>query len=136
MSDVPGSPTQLSMMWTDFLLRHHWSRRRYRIDSQREAIHLADNYAFSRGDIQRGDGVPDFSVDEDFSARRQGRFGDTDFPNQPLLSGHNLVAPGAHSDAHQKCGNQAERNSDRKRRHEPDSHLRNRAIDQQEASND
>jgi len=39
-------------------LRHHRPRGRYRIDSEREAIDLADYDAFSGGDGDGGDGVP------------------------------------------------------------------------------
>jgi len=44
--------------------------RRYRIDSQRESIDLAYYYAFSGGNRDCGDGVPQLAVHEHFSRWR------------------------------------------------------------------
>ena len=61
------------------LLRHDWSCRRYGIDSQREAIDLADDDAFSGGDGDGGDGVPQLAVHEHFSGRGERGLRDSDF---------------------------------------------------------
>ena len=62
-------------------LRHHWSCRRYGIDSKRESIDLAHDDAFSGGNGDGGNGVPQLAVHEDFSGRRERGFGNSDFAN-------------------------------------------------------
>jgi len=95
-----------------YSLRHHCSRRRYGINSQREAIDLAHDDFFSGGNGDGGDGVPKLAVHEHFSGRREHGLGDADFSDQALFAGDNLVAAGAHGDAHQEGGDESERDAD------------------------
>src|SRR5260370_34417866 len=71
-------------------LGHDWSCRRYGIDSQREAIDLAHDAAFSGGNRDGGDGVPQFAVYENFSGRRERGLRELEFADESLFAGDNL----------------------------------------------
>ena len=75
-------------------------------------------------------------MDENFSAGSQRGFGDADFAYQTLFAGYDLVAAGAHRDAHQEGGDDSEWNAHRQRGYQADAHFRNRPIYQQQAADD
>src|SRR6266496_2052136 len=52
-----------------FSSRHHGLAHSHRIDTENESVDLEDDDAFSRGDFDGGNGIPEFSVDEDLSRR-------------------------------------------------------------------
>lgn len=107
---------------------------RYGIDSEGQAVDLADYDLFSGGDGDSGDGVPEFAVDEDFSGRGELGFRDTDFADQALLAGDDFVAAGADGDAHQESGDDSERDAHGEGGGEADAHFGDGAVDQEQAA--
>ena len=58
----------------------------------------------------------------------------SDFADQSLFAGDNLVAAGAHGDAHQECRDDSERNADGERGHETNAHFGNGRVDQKQSA--
>ena len=56
--------------------------------------------------------------------------GDSDFADQSLFAGDNFVAAGAHGDAHQKGGDNSERDADGERGRQMDAHFGDGRVDQ------
>ena len=110
-------------------LRHYWSRCCYGVDSEREPIDPAHDDAFSGGNGDRGDGVPKLAVDKNFSGRRERGLRNSDFANHSLFAGDNLVAAGAHGDAHEKGRNKSERDADGERGQGVDAHFGDGRVD-------
>ncbi len=105
-----------------------------RLDLEQESVDAAHDDGLAGGHIGGGDGVPEFAVDEDLSARGKRGLRDSGFADHSLSAGDHLVAAGFESDAHQECGDQAERNADRERGEQVDAHFRDGRIDEEQAS--
>src|SRR6202521_4276034 len=76
---APLRMTTLGWLYCVRGLGHNRARRCYGLDSEGESIDLADDDAFSGGNGDGGDGVPQLAVPEDFSSGREHGLGDSDF---------------------------------------------------------
>src|SRR5579863_9525868 len=110
-----------------------WASCGYRFDLKQESVDATDDNRFSNGQIRGRDGIPEFAVHEYFSARRERGLGDANFADQALRPGDNFIPSSLESDAHQECGDEAERNAYRKRGEQVNPHFRDWRIDQQQS---
>src|ERR1022692_1427857 len=120
-----GRPAQSESDWRGRVAGcgHGFNVKNKRID-------LAHYYRLACGYGGGRDGVPEFAVDENLSARRKRSLRDAGFTDQSLSAGDHLVAARFESDAHQECRNQAEWNADGERREQVDAHFRDWGIDE------
>ena len=105
-----------------------------RLDLKQKAVDPAHDHGLASRYVGGGDGVPEFAVDEDLSARGKCGLRDAGFADQSLSAGNHLIAACFESDAHQECRDQAERNADRERGQQVDAHFRDGRIDKEQSS--
>src|SRR5208282_1870990 len=133
-----GDPSTTRGLHFDFsrrsLLGDHRFCRRHGIDAQGESMDVTYYDTFSGGNGDGGDGVPKLAVDEDFAGGSQFGLRDTELADQATPAGDDLVAAGAHGDAHKECGNQSKGNSDGEGGQEVHAHFGNRSVDEQQAA--
>src|ERR1043165_175000 len=106
------------------------------LDNQMQPLDAGHAHARAFVDGLLGHGVPDLAVHEDLPLGAERRPGHADLADHPFLPGDDAVPPRAQSDGHEENDDRAAGDADAGGGHEPDAHLRDRAVDEEQSADD